>query len=320
MGADARAQLVEGVKRGDRRALAKAITLVESTRKEDIEPALELLSMLYPLGARALRLGVSGVPGAGKSTLIDALGLHAIASGRRVGVLTIDPSSRVSGGSILGDRTRMGRLGQAEQAFVRPSPSSGAGGGLGLRTREAAVVLAAAGFDFLMIETVGVGQAEVSVSELCDAVLLVLLAGAGDDVQAMKRGILEHADVIVFNKADGANVASARAARDELSAALSWVRRASPPVLASSALDGTGIAELFDAIVQRFAAAESDGSLESRRREQRLQWFEHSIDSALKERFEASTDGATRQKMAESVARGDVLPALAAHALLSDTR
>jgi LAO/AO transport system kinase len=320
MGADVLSSLVEGVKRADRRAIGRAITLVESTRKEDTKPALELLSALYPFAGRALRLGVSGVPGAGKSTLIDALGLHAIAHGRRVGVLSVDPSSRVSGGSILGDRTRMARLSQAEQAFVRPSPSAGAHGGLALRTREAAVVLAAAGYDFLIIETVGVGQAEVSVSELSDVVLLVLLAGAGDDVQAMKRGILEHADVIAFNKADGANAPFAQAARDELSAALSWVRRTSPPVLALSAIEGSGVSELFDLIMQRFAAAESDGSITRKRREQRLEWFQHSIERALRDRFESSTDGALRQRMTESVARGDILPVLAAHELLADTK
>lgn len=308
--------LAEAVRRGERRAVAKAITLVESTRGEDADAAERLLTELFPFTGRALRVGVSGVPGAGKSTLIDALGLSAVSAGHRVGVLTVDPSSRVSGGSILGDRTRMARLGQSERAFVRPSPSAGASGGLSLHTREAALVLDAAGYDLLIIETVGVGQAEVQISELSDLVVLVLLAGAGDEVQAMKRGILEHADVIVFNKADGENAAAARAARDEMSAALAWVRKQPPPVFAVSAREGEGVQALFEAIREQSTRAESDGSLDRRRREQRKRWLDEVIERELYARFESRVDAARKRELTEAVARGELLPLRAAHALL----
>ncbi|MFZ5894496.1 MAG: methylmalonyl Co-A mutase-associated GTPase MeaB [Myxococcota bacterium] len=308
--------LAEAVKRGERRAIAKAITLVESTRREDAISAEHLLAEIHSATGRALRLGVSGVPGAGKSTLIDALGREAIGAGHRVGVLTIDPSSRVSGGSLLGDRTRMGRLAQAEQAFVRPSPSSGASGGLGRRTREASLVLEAAGYDLIIIETVGTGQAEIAISELSDLVLLVLLTGAGDDVQTMKRGILEHADVIAFNKADGDNLGAAQAARDQTSSALSWLRRDAPPVFALSALNDAGITELFQAIVARFARVSADGSLERLRRAQRLIWLEQALTSALLERFAAASNPVLREQLTDAVGRGELLPPLAARQLL----
>lgn len=308
--------LAEGVTRGERRAVAKAITLVESARREDANARERLLEAIFPFTGRALRLGVSGVPGAGKSTLIDALGLAAVGAGRSVGVLTVDPSSQVSGGSILGDRTRMGRLGQSERAFVRPSPSLGASGGLSRRTREAALVLDAAGYEWLIIETVGVGQAEVQISELSDLVLLVLLAGAGDDVQAMKRGILEHADLIVFNKADGENAHLARAARDEMSSALGWLRKRPPEVLAVSAREGEGIDGLYTAVNERFAVAESEGALEARRRGQRVRWLDDVIDRELRERFEAGASAAKRRELAEAVERGEVLPLRAARELL----
>ena len=308
--------LAEAVRRGERRAVAKAITLVESTRRDDADAAERLLSALFPFTGRALRLGVSGVPGAGKSTLIDAVGLCAVSSGQRVGVLTVDPSSRVSGGSILGDRTRMGRLGQSEYAFVRPSPSAGASGGLSLRTREAALVLDAAGYDLLIIETVGVGQAEVQITELADLVLLVLLAGAGDEVQAMKRGILEHADIIAFNKADGENAPLAQAARDEMSAALGWLRKQAPPVFAVSARDGEGTQPLYEATRALFARGQSDGSFERRRREQRLRWLDEVIERELYARFESRANALKKRELTDAVARGELLPLRAAHELL----
>jgi LAO/AO transport system kinase len=317
MSAAAARTLAEAVKRADRRAIAKAITLVESKKSDDVAAAAELLDELYPATGHALRLGVSGVPGAGKSTLIDALGREAIRSGRRVGVLTVDPSSRLSGGSVLGDRTRMARLAQAPEAFVRPSPSSGASGGLGPRTREALIVLEAAGYDVLIVETVGTGQAEIAITELTDVVLLVLLAGAGDDVQTIKRGILEHADIIAFNKADGANLAASNAARDQMGAVFSWLRKDGPRVFALSALHDEGTAELFQSIVERFAANSADGSIERQRRAQRLAWLQHAIAEALLERFASSASAALRERLTDAVARGEVLPLRAARELLS---
>jgi len=309
--------LAEAVMRADRRAIAKAITLVESTRPGDLYLAEQLLAELYPASGRALRLGVSGVPGAGKSTLIDALGREAIRLGRRVGVLTVDPSSRLSGGSVLGDRTRMLRLAQAREAFVRPSPSSGESGGLGPRTREALIVLEAAGYDLIIVETVGTGQAEIAITELTDIVLLLLLTGAGDDVQTIKRGILEHADIIAFNKADGANLSASSAARDQMAAAFSWLRKDAPRVFALSALYDEGVAPLYESIVDRFAANTEDGSVERKRRAQRLAWLERALSEALLMRFAASESAALRQELTEAVGRGELLPLQAARQLLS---
>ncbi|MGC4089772.1 MAG: methylmalonyl Co-A mutase-associated GTPase MeaB [Polyangiaceae bacterium] len=306
--------LGDGVKRGERRAIAKAITLVESSLERDRELAEELLVELYPASGRALRLGVSGVPGAGKSTLIDALGSQALSAGRRVGVLSVDPSSRVSGGSVLGDRTRMARLGQAAQAFVRPSPSAGASGGVAPRTREALIVLEAAGYDFVIVETVGTGQAELGVTELSDIVLLVLLAGAGDDVQTLKRGILEYADIVAFNKADGANATQTLAACDQMSAAFSWLRKDSPRAFAVSALEAVGIAELYAAILERFEAERASGAIEQQRAAQRLAWLEQALLSALLARL--PSDSAPTVELRAAVGRGELLPLRAARELV----
>jgi LAO/AO transport system kinase len=309
-------ELASRGRRAERRAIAKAITLVESTRPEDLAPADELLAKLYPAAGRALRLGVSGVPGAGKSTLIDALGLEAIRHGRRVGVLSIDPSSQLSGGSVLGDRTRMGRLAQAEEAFVRPSPSSGASGGLGRRTREALVVLEAAGFDLVVVETVGSGQAEIAVTELVDVLVVVLRAGAGDDVQGIKRGLLEHADLVVFNKADGPNAVQAALESSRLESLFSWMRHGSASVLAVSALEGRGVSELWTALTARFAALEADGTISRRRRAQRVAWLKSALAEAVLARFELSASQATSREITLAVERGDLVPRLAARQLV----
>jgi LAO/AO transport system kinase len=309
--------LVLGVTAGDRRAIARAITLVESNRAEDWPRAEELLIALYPRTGRGLRLGVSGVPGAGKSTLIDALGRHAIRAGHKLGVLTVDPSSQLSGGSVLGDRTRMTQLSRAPEAFVRPSPSGGVGGGLSLRTREALLVLEAAGHDVLIVETVGVGQAEIAVTELVDVLVVVLIAGAGDDVQGVKRGLLEHADVVVFNKADGEQQPLVIAARDQLASLYAWMRREGPSVLALSARDDRGVSELWQIIEQRFDALAKAGALEQRRRVQRRAWLERSLEEALLARFSASVGAEERLRiLGEAVESGELLPRLAARRLV----
>jgi LAO/AO transport system kinase len=248
---------------GQRRALARAITLSESTSAAARAVADELLAAVLPDTGRSIRLGVSGSPGAGKSTFIEALGLSAIAAGHRVAVLAIDPSSVVSGGSILGDKTRMERLSTQDAVFVRPSPSSGSLGGVGEHTRDAILLCEAAGYDVVIVETVGVGQSEIAVAGMTDLFILVQLPNAGDDIQAMKRGIVECADLFVINKSDLDEVAAARAARQFESCG-----RAGALARTVSSLRGDGIDALWVEIAGRCAAAEASGALDERRRGQ----------------------------------------------------
>src|SRR5438093_4796890 len=231
--------LAAAVRAGDRRALAKAITLVESTRADHQRDAQRLLELLLPGTGRAARVGVSGVPGVGKSTFIEAFGLHLIGLGKRVAVLAVDPSSARSGGSILGDKTRMARLATAPEAFIRPSPSGGSLGGVARRTREVMLVCEAAGYDVVLVETVGVGQSEFAVASMVDFFLVLMLAGAGDELQGIKKGILELADALAINKADGGNLRPAEQAAAQYRAALNLFTHASPlwdpPVVTVSA-------------------------------------------------------------------------------------
>jgi LAO/AO transport system kinase len=263
-------------------------------------------------------LGVTGVPGAGKSTLIDALGQLALAHGRKVGVLAIDPSSRLSGGSVLGDRTRMAALSRSPEAFVRPSPSAGKPGGIGPRSREALVVLEAAGYDFLIVETVGSGQAELEVTDAVDLLLAVLLAGAGDEVQGLKRGLLEHADLVVFNKADGERSLAADSARDELDGLLRHVRREAPEVLSVSALEGKHVEALYSSIEARFSGLRESGALEQRRRHQRRAWLRSALESAWLLRLSETEATKTRlEALRGAVERGEIAPYVAAQRLLA---
>src|SRR5499433_380492 len=237
--------LAAAVRAGDRRALAKAITLVESTRADHQREARRLLEVLLPETGGAARIGVSGVPGVGKSTFIEAFGLHLIGLGKRVAVLAVDPSSALSGGSILGDKTRMPRLAAAPEAFIRPSPAAGSFGGVTRRTREAMLVCEAAGHDAVLVETVGVGQSEFAVASMVDFFLVLMLAGAGDELQGLKKGILELADALAINKADGDNVLHATQAAAQYRSALNLFRHTSaswdPPVVTVSGLEGDGI-------------------------------------------------------------------------------
>jgi LAO/AO transport system kinase len=274
--------LAHAVHGGDRRALSKAITLVESSRPDDAESARELLSLLTPVAEPSFRIGVTGVPGAGKSTLIDALGRHAINDGRRVAVLAVDPSSRDSGGSLLGDKTRMTQLSVEPAAFIRPSPTLGVLGGTAGRTREVIILCEAAGYDLIFVETVGVGQSEERVASMVDCVLLVLLAGAGDELSSMKRGVLEAADVIAFNKADGGRVSAVEADAASLRASLGISRGSRlPAILTLSALESTGIDALWATLLQQHAEAGQQGTLERRRVGQRKAWFEAALQEAL---------------------------------------
>src|SRR5256712_1071547 len=244
--------LAADVRAGSRRALAKAITLVESTRADDERGAQGRLEVRRPAAGRAARVGVGGVPGVGKSTFIEAFGLHLIGLGKKVAVLAVDPSSALSGGSILGDKTRMPRLAAAPEAFIRPSPSAGSLGGVTRRTREALLVCEAAGYDAVLVETVGVGQSEFAVASMVDFFLVLMLAGAGDELQGIKKGILELADVLAINKADGENVRPAEQAAAQYRSALRLFRHASagwdPPVVTVSALEGRGEAKGWPAL------------------------------------------------------------------------
>ena len=271
------AELAEQVMAGSRPHIARAITLVESSRADHREQTKTLLRLLRPASGQSVRVGITGVPGAGKSTFIDALGVRLIEAGHRVAVLAVDPSSSRTGGSILGDRTRMAALTQSEDAYVRPSPSGGHLGGVARATRESMIVMEAAGFDVVLVETVGVGQSEVAVAGMVDTFLLITLARAGDQLQGIKRGILEMADVITVNKADGEHEGEARVTARELSIAMKLItsdpnaRR--PPVLTSSSLTGKGLDEVWRAVLDHRAYLEQHGGLEPRRARQQIEWL-----------------------------------------------
>ncbi len=300
------AQAVAG---GDRAMLARAITLVESNRDADIERAQALLALLLPRTGSARRIGLTGVPGAGKSTLIDRLGTMLVDAGRRVAVLAVDPSSPTTRGSILGDKTRMGELSQRSEAFIRPSPAGGSLGGVGRKTRETILLCEAAGFDVVIVETVGVGQSETLVSEMVDTFVVLLLAGAGDELQGIKRGIIELADVLCVNKADGENVRRAELARREYEAALRTLRRDdgwTVPVLTSSAVTPDGVDGLWGAMESHLAASAASGALESRRRAQRHTWLWSLVDEGVRSRVHghASVQALAREVEA-AVERGE---------------
>ncbi len=311
--------LARALRSGDRRALSKAITLVESTREDDRSAALELLSTLGVTGEHSFRIGVTGVPGAGKSTLIEALGLHAIAAGKRVAVLAVDPSSQRTGGSVLGDKTRMTRLSGHASAYVRPSPTLGVLGGTAGRTREVIGLCEAAGYDSILVETVGVGQSEERVASMVDCVLLLVLAGAGDELQTLKRGLLESADLIAFNKADGDRARLAENESAALRASLSISRpHGSPAVLTVSGQEGNGVVALWSALVQYQEAGVQNGSLAARRSAQLKAWFGAALDEALLEVFVRRPDLLPARVAAEqSVESGATSPLEAAQRLVA---
>jgi LAO/AO transport system kinase len=287
-------QLAAGVRSGERRALAKAITLVESTRTDHQHDAQRLLERLLPHTGSAVRVGITGVPGVGKSTFIEAFGLHLIGQGKRVAVLAVDPSSARSGGSILGDKTRMARLSAAPEAFIRPSPSGGSLGGVARRTREAMLVCEAAGYDVVLVETVGVGQSEVAVASMVDFFLVLMLAGAGDELQGIKKGILEIADALAVNKCDGDNVRRVERAAAEYRSALRLFRPVSPnwepPVLTVSALEGRGMERVWETVTAHRTRLDASGELTARRRQQQRAWLWAMLRDGLEEHFRARAD------------------------------
>jgi LAO/AO transport system kinase len=316
--------LAEGLRRGERRALSRAITLVESERDEDRAQADKLLELVGSRPRRALRVGVTGPPGAGKSTLIDALGRFLIARGERVAVLAVDPSSPIGGGSILGDKTRMGRLAAESASFIRPSPSRGGSGGVAAHTAEAALLCEAAGYSVVLVETLGTGQGEYGAAELSDALVLVLIAGAGDEVQGMKRGAIELCDVVAVNKADGDGRAAAEQAASELEGALGLFARAtgqaSKRVFALSALEERGLGELWAAVESAVALARESGALEARR----AAAAKHALAAALERALEAELSGqdlaTERARLEGEVLAGRLSPRAAAQALVTRFR
>ena len=279
----------KGVLSGDRVMLGRTITLVESRKAEDNRTALQVLQQILPHTGRSIRIGITGVPGVGKSTFIEALGEHVIAQGRRLAVLAIDPSSQRSSGSIMGDKTRMENLSRNENAFIRPSPAAGSLGGVAHKTREAMLLCEAAGFDVVFIETVGVGQSETLVHSMVDFFLLLLLPNAGDQLQGIKRGIMELADTVIIHKADGENLAAAQRAKTEFEGALHLLSYPAPdwhpPVHTCSALTSLGIDEVWDTIARYRIVMEQNGTFQSRRRIQAASWMHDTIQHALHHRF-----------------------------------
>nr|3TK1_A Chain A, Membrane ATPase/protein kinase [Mycolicibacterium thermoresistibile ATCC 19527]3TK1_B Chain B, Membrane ATPase/protein kinase [Mycolicibacterium thermoresistibile ATCC 19527] len=313
--------LAAAIRSGDRAALPRAITLVESTRADHRERAQELLLELMPDAGRAMHVGITGVPGVGKSTSIEALGMHLIEQGHRVAVLAVDPSSVRSGGSILGDKTRMARLAVHPDAYVRPSPSSGTLGGVAKATRETIVLLEAAGFDVVLVETVGVGQSEVTVADMVDTFVFLTLARTGDQLQGIKKGVLELADIVVVNKADGEHAVEARKAARELAGAMRLIYPREtlwrPPVLTMSALEGTGVAELWETVLKHRQVLIDAGEFEKRRRDQEVNWMWTMVRDAVIDRVMTSPGvREIRAEVERQVREGELTAALAAQRLL----
>ena len=313
--------LADAIRNGDRAALPRAITLLESTRSDHREQAQRLLLELLPDSGNAHRVGLTGVPGVGKSTAIESLGLHLIEQGHRVAVLAVDPSSTRTGGSILGDKTRMARLAVHPDAYIRPSPTSGTLGGVAKATRETVVLLEAAGFDVILIETVGVGQSEVAVANMVDTFVLLTLARTGDQLQGIKKGVLELADVVVVNKADGTHLSDARSAARELKSAIRLIYPREtlwrPPVLTMSATEGTGLTEMWETVERHRQVLTDAGELEARRRAQQVDWTWQMVRDTVLDRVLSNPEvRKIRADVERQVRAGELTPALAAQQIL----
>ncbi len=306
---------------GNRRAIAKAITLLESTRPESFEHGQELLESLLPHAGQALRIGITGVPGVGKSTFIEAIGLFLIEQGHRVAVLAVDPSSQLTGGSIMGDKTRMNELAQHPHAFIRPSPSSGILGGVARKTRETMLICEAAGYDVVIVETVGVGQSETIVASMVDLFLLLMLPNAGDELQGIKKGVLELADLVVINKSDGKQETLAKTAQSEYRKALhllpssknSWT----PQILRCSALEKRGMDKIWDSVKSFSKALQNSGEWEKQRRKQTGKWMWSLVEEGLLTNFRNHPDLQKQiPELEKEVESGKMLPTTAARKLL----
>jgi LAO/AO transport system kinase len=316
------AKLMEQIRHGDRAALARGITLVESTRYDHQQEAQALLTSLLPQTGNSIRIGITGVPGVGKSTFIESFGLHVIDQKHKVSVLAIDPSSVRTGGSILGDKTRMSRLSQDERAYIRPSPTAGSLGGVARRTREAMLLTEAAGYDVVIVETVGVGQSEIEVADMVDIFVLLLLPGSGDELQGIKKGIVELADLMVVNKADGDQVGQAKRVRSDYAAALRMLHPPGhdgwqPTVLTCSALNNQGIDEVWSAIQQCAQQRKDSGQWQTRRNMQSKAWMWKEIQENLLLRFKEHPAITSRiAELEAQVIASSLSPAEAARSLI----
>jgi LAO/AO transport system kinase len=315
-------EYVDGVRSGDRTLLARAITLIESNAPAHFEQAQEVVQALLPHRGQATRVGITGVPGAGKSTFIETFGLYLLEQNHRVAVLAIDPTSSVTRGSILGDKTRMEQLSRQQNAFIRPSPTGGVLGGVARKTRETILVCEAAGFDVVLLETVGVGQSETLVRSMVDFFLLLQIAGAGDELQGIKKGIMELADAVLINKADGDNINRARSARADYNQALHYLAPATEGwqtrAYTCSAVTGLGVAELWNVIQSFRKKTEASGVFEARRKEQSISWMKSMLEEYLVSRFYSNPKIKAQQPEIESQVVGGTLPVTTAAQILLD--
>ncbi|MFW6348300.1 MAG: methylmalonyl Co-A mutase-associated GTPase MeaB [Cyclonatronaceae bacterium] len=318
-------ELTHGILNGKRRALAKAITLTESTRPADMEAAQQVLQAVLPETGNALRIGITGVPGVGKSTFIEAFGTHAAALGKRIAVLAVDPSSPYTGGSILGDKTRMQQLSGRPEVFIRPSPTAGTLGGVSRKTRESILLCEAAGYDIIIVETVGVGQSEYEVASMVDFFLMLMLPNAGDSLQGIKRGIMELADLILVNKADGPQRKKAQAAARDYMNALHLVRPKYPgyttEIKLCSALEKTGIEEAWEHLHGYIAQLRADGLFAKNRRQQLIHWTQRLTEELLLSRLWSSPAvGESWQQQLDAIRSGKTTPVMAGRALIETFR